>query len=100
VVYLIGVPAVGKYTIAREISRLTGARLVDNQLINLPVFSVLGYDGKDSFPFPRGAWKHIETIREVVQVPHPDALRFDTSEESVETIANHIIGHVQRVQRK
>ena len=66
VIYLIGVPAVGKYTIAKEISRLTQARVIDNQLINLPVFSVLGYDGKDSFPFPSSAWKHIETIREAV----------------------------------
>jgi shikimate kinase len=37
VIYLIGIPGVGKYTIAKEISRLTGARVVDNQLINLPV---------------------------------------------------------------
>ena len=66
VIYLIGIPAVGKYTIAKEIARLTQAKLVDNQLINLPVFSILGYDGKDSFPFPSRAWDHIETIREAV----------------------------------
>ena len=66
VIYLIGVPAVGKYTIGKEIARLTQARLVDNQLINLPVFSILGYDGLDSFPFPGRAWVHIETIREAV----------------------------------
>jgi MoxR-like ATPase len=45
IIYLIGIPAVGKYTVARAIGRLTGAKVVDNQLINLPVFSVLGYDG-------------------------------------------------------
>jgi predicted kinase len=66
VIYLIGIPAVGKYTIAREIGRLTGARVVDNQLINLPVFSVIGFDGKDTFPFPAEAWKYIEKIREAV----------------------------------
>jgi predicted kinase len=66
VIYLIGIPAVGKYTIAKEIARLTQAKLVDNQLINLPVFSILGYDGTDSFPFPARAWDHIETIREAV----------------------------------
>lgn len=55
VIYLIGIPAVGKYTIAKEIGRMTGAKVVDNQLINLPVFSVVGYDGTDSFPFPKGA---------------------------------------------
>ena len=37
VIYVIGVPAVGKYTIAKEIGRLAGARVVDNQLINLPL---------------------------------------------------------------
>ena len=62
IIYLIGIPAVGKYTVARELGRMTGARVVDNQLINTPVFSVLGYDGTDAFPFPRGAWAHIGKI--------------------------------------
>ena len=66
VIYLIGVPAVGKHTIAKEIGRLTGARVVDNQLVNLPVFHVLGYDGRDTFPFPKGAWEQIEKIRSAV----------------------------------
>lgn len=66
VIYLLGVPAVGKHTIAREFGRLTGARIVDNQLINLPVFSVVAYDGKDSFDFPPEAWRHVETIRSAV----------------------------------
>ena len=62
IIYLIGSPAVGKYTVAKEIGRMTGARVVDNQLINTPVFSVLGYDGTDAFPFPRGAWAQIGKI--------------------------------------
>jgi hypothetical protein len=66
IIYLIGIPAVGKYTVAKEIGRLTGAKVVDNQLINLPVFSVMGYDGTATFPFPQGAWAHIETIRRAV----------------------------------
>jgi hypothetical protein len=66
IIYLIGIPAVGKYTVAREIGRMTGARVVDNQLINTPVFSVLGYDGTDAFPFPRGAWAQIEKIHRAV----------------------------------
>ena len=56
----------GKYTVACEIARLTGAKVVDNQLINIPVFSVLGYDGTAAFPFPPGAWQHIEQIRSAV----------------------------------
>src|SRR5215510_6248325 len=52
IIYLIGVPAVGKYTVAKEIGRMTGAKVVDNQLINFPVYSVIGYDGTANFPFP------------------------------------------------
>ena len=66
IIYLIGIPAVGKYTVAKEIGRMTGAKVVDNQLINTPVFSVLGYDGTDAFPFPRGAWAQIEKIHRAV----------------------------------
>src|SRR5438045_9763921 len=63
IIYLIGIHAVWKYTVAREIGRMTGAKVVDNQLINTPVFSVIGYDGTDAFPFPQGAWKQIEKIQ-------------------------------------
>jgi predicted kinase len=66
IIYLIGIQAVGKYSIAKEIGRLTGARVVDNQLINTPIFRVVGYDGTDAFPFPKGAAKHIEKIQRAV----------------------------------
>ncbi len=66
IIYLIGIPAVGKYTVAKEIGRMTGAKVVDNQLINTPVFSVLGYDGTDAFPFPHGAGAQIEKIQRAV----------------------------------
>jgi predicted kinase len=66
IVYLLGIQAVGKYTIAREIGRLTGAKVVDNQLINTPIFSVVGYDGTDAFPFPPGAAVYIEKIQKAV----------------------------------
>jgi len=66
IIYLIGIPAVGKYTIAKEIGRMTGAKVVDNQLINFPVYSVIGYDGTASFPFPHGAGAQIEKIHRAV----------------------------------
>lgn len=66
IIYLIGIPAVGKYTVAKEIGRMTGAKVVDNQLINTPVYSVVGYDGTDAFPFPHGASAQIEKIRSAV----------------------------------
>ena len=66
IIYLIGIPAVGKYTVAKEIVRLTGAKLVDNQLINIPIFSVVGYEGTAAFQFPACATKQIEKIHRAV----------------------------------
>jgi hypothetical protein len=64
IVYLIGYTGTGKYTIAREIAALTGAVIVDNQLINSPVFSVLAADGKTLLP--AAIWPKIEGIRRIV----------------------------------
>ena len=64
IVYLIGYAGTGKYSIARELVRLTGAVLVDNHLINNPVFSVVGASGNK--PLPAGAWQKIESIRRIV----------------------------------
>jgi predicted kinase len=66
IIYLTGVPAVGKYTVAREIGRMTGAKVVDNQLINFPVYSVIGYDDTANFRFPPGASVYIEKIQRAV----------------------------------
>ncbi len=62
--YLLGYPGVGKYTIGKEIARLTGARLIDNHLVNNPVFVVLGADGLA--PIPARAWELVAVIRETV----------------------------------
>ena len=64
IVYLIGYGGTGKYTIAREIAVLTNAVIVDNHLINNPVFSVLGVDGIKLLP--AGVWQKIEGIRRIV----------------------------------
>jgi len=79
IIYLIGIPAVGKYTVAKEIGRMTGAKVVDNQLINTPVFSVIGYDGTDAFPFPQGAWAQIEKIQRAVLAVIRDCCSPDAS---------------------
>jgi AAA domain len=76
IVYLIGYTGAGKYTVAKELSRLTGAVLVDNHLINNLVFSVIGADGKT--PVPASIWPKIESIRRVVlgtiaEVAQPEA---------------------------
>ena len=62
IIYLFGIPAVGKYTTAKAIAAKTGAIVVDNMLVNLPVFTVIGYDGSESFPFPEAAWENILEI--------------------------------------
>ncbi|NCC21685.1 MAG: hypothetical protein EOM26_04385 [Alphaproteobacteria bacterium] len=51
ILYLIGFPGTGKYTIAKEICRQRPEfRLVDNHLINNPIFSVIAADGKSKLP--------------------------------------------------
>jgi hypothetical protein len=77
IIYLIGIPAVGKYTTAAAIARQTGAKLVDNHLINNPIFSVAHVDGTDRFPFPKEGWKYMGRIRRAVlafirEMGHPD----------------------------
>jgi hypothetical protein len=64
IVYLIGYGGTGKYTIAKEIALLTDAVIVDNQLINHPIFSMLGADGKTRLP--DSIWPKIESIRRIV----------------------------------
>jgi len=45
IVQLVGPPACGKRTIGALIAQRTGAALIDNHLINDPVFTALGVDG-------------------------------------------------------
>ncbi|MCC8400282.1 MAG: hypothetical protein LN563_06965 [Rickettsia endosymbiont of Platyusa sonomae] len=49
IIYLIGKPGTGKYTIAKEIAR-AGYSICDNQHINNPIFSLLNYDGLTPIP--------------------------------------------------
>ena len=63
IIYLIGNPGVGKYTIAQELSK-QGYIVCDNQLINNPIFSLLNYDGLSRIP--EFAWDAIGNIRKAV----------------------------------
>lgn len=63
IIYLIGKPGTGKYTIAQELSK-SGFIVCDNQLINNPIFTLLNYDGFKAIP--EIAWKAIEQIRKIV----------------------------------
>jgi len=63
-VLLIGFAGTGKYTIGRELSERTGATLVDNHLINNPVFKVVKVDGVT--PLPPQVWDLVKEIRATV----------------------------------
>lgn len=50
VTYLVGPPASGKRTIGLELAAATGAALIDNHLINDPIFTAYGADGASRLP--------------------------------------------------
>lgn len=63
-VYLIGIAGTGKLTVARAIAAKTGARLVDNQSLNAPIFSVIATDGRTKLP--RAVWDRALQVRAAV----------------------------------
>ena len=65
ILYLIGKPGTGKYSIAKEISKY-GYTICDNQLINNPIFALLNYDGLATTIIPGYAWDAITKIRNSV----------------------------------
>lgn len=62
--YLVGMPAVGKYTIAKELAGLTGARLVDNHSIANVIFNLFELDGVT--PLPEGIFGPVGKVRQAV----------------------------------
>lgn len=63
IIYLIGKPGTGKYTIAKEFEQF-GFIICDNQLINNPIFTLLNYDGFSKIP--ETGWDAIGQIRTAV----------------------------------
>ena len=64
IVVLIGFAGTGKYTIGRELCRRTGAKLIDNHLINNPLFTVIKTDAVT--PLPKAIWSKVGAVRQVV----------------------------------
>ncbi|MEP6922074.1 MAG: hypothetical protein ABI967_13190 [bacterium] len=69
IIVLIGFAGTGKYTIGHELCERTGAKLIDNHLINNPIFKVVNADGIT--PLPPGVWDKVKNIRRIVY----DAIR-------------------------
>jgi hypothetical protein len=63
-VYLVGFSGSGKLTVARELSLLLEARVIDNQWINNPIFGMI--DNDRVTPFPTGVWDQITKVRQAV----------------------------------
>lgn len=63
IIYLIGNPGTGKYTIAKELEK-AGYVVCDNQLINNPIFALLNYDGFSKIP--EIGWDAISQIRSAI----------------------------------
>lgn len=61
--YLIGLAGAGKYTVSKEFAN-SGYKIVDNQLTNKPIVSLLDQDGVS--PIPENAWEAIEIIRTAI----------------------------------
>lgn len=64
IVHLLAAPGTGKYTIAREMVDQATFKLVDNHLINNPLFSIVRQDGRMTLP-PR-IWDNVAKIWEAV----------------------------------
>jgi hypothetical protein len=64
IIYLLGFPGTGKYTIAKEICKQADFRLVDNHLINNPLFTLIENDGKTLLP--QRIWDNVGRIWEAV----------------------------------
>ncbi len=94
IIYLVGFPGTGKYTIAKEIAASSGARLIDNHLINNPIFSVIGTDGKTKLP--KGIWDYTRRVGDVVReaVVHlapPEANFIFTNSITQEMASDHVV---------
>jgi hypothetical protein len=62
--YLIGAAGIGKLTIAREIARLTGARVVDSQDVYNPIFNLIEH--KHPADMPEAVWAQVDAVRTAI----------------------------------
>ncbi|MBX5203076.1 chloramphenicol phosphotransferase [Rhizobium sp. NZLR1] len=63
-ILLIGFPGVGKLAIAKELSPLFSAKIVDNHWFNNPILRLIDDDGTS--PLPNGIWEYTGRVRQAV----------------------------------
>ncbi|OWV86536.1 chloramphenicol phosphotransferase [Rhizobium sp. N122] len=63
-ILLIGFPGVGKLAIAKELSLLFPAKIIDNHWFNNPILRLLDDDGTS--PLPEGIWEYTGRVRQAV----------------------------------
>lgn len=63
IVYLVGPPGVGKYTVGKLIADRISGKLLDNHFWSNPIFEVVEPDGT---PFPAGVWDRANDVRSAV----------------------------------
>jgi hypothetical protein len=64
VFYLIGPAGVGKLTVARALSALTGAHVVDNHTVNNPIFGLI--ELYRPTPLPEEVWDRVGEVRDAI----------------------------------
>ena len=64
IIYLVGQPGVGKLTVANELARIAGCKVVDNHYWLNPIFGLVHQDGVT--PLPAGIWPLVEQVRHAV----------------------------------
>ena len=63
-IYLVGPPGVGKYTVGSLLAEQLPAKLVDNHYWLNPIFGLIRQDGRT--PLPNEVWNHAAQVRRAV----------------------------------
>ena len=63
IVYLVGPPGVGKYTVGKLLADRLGAKLIDNHFWANPILEVVEPDGR---PLPAGVWDRADDVLSAV----------------------------------
>jgi hypothetical protein len=63
IIYLVGPPGVGKYTIGKLLAERLSAKLLDNHFWSNPIFEVVEPDGS---PLPAGVWDRTNDVTSAV----------------------------------